>query len=90
MNKRERPMRAGAVHLLYQALIWSVVFALLSLYWGDCTRTAIFVFFAAAQLYTAVRMDNDYDSEELILVKSMLPELDTAAKSVGFAKTSDE
>lgn len=83
MEKRGRPMRVGGIHMLYQAFFCSLVFAILSWIRGEQKLIVIFSGLALVQLYTALRMDTDYENEELILGKTMLRELDQAAAPVG-------
>lgn len=88
MEGRQRPMRSGGVHLLFQSAIWALVFGIISLANCDWTLPIIFISLGAVQIYTAVRMDMGYEDEEFLVLSSMLETLDKAAAKFGFRPNS--
>jgi len=79
MAKRQRPIRASGVHLLYQSGIFALIFSVLAAANYEWRLTAVFLAFCGFQLFAAVRMDFEYEDEEAILIRSMLNLLDEAA-----------
>jgi hypothetical protein len=90
MEKRGRPIRASGVHLLYQSGILALIFSGLAATNHEWRIVAIFLVFCGAQLYTAARMDFEFEDEELVLIRSMLGLLDEAAKKLNFRTESAE
>jgi hypothetical protein len=88
MAKRQRPMRAGGVHLLYQSAICAFAFGAFSIIKSEWPLATVFFLMAFVQIYTAARMDFEYEEEELLLVQSMQPQLDKAAAKLKLAPTT--
>ena len=69
---------------MYQAVLLALLFLGWSLCHSAWKSAIIFAVFAAAQFYTALRIDEEYENEELVLVKGLEAELDKAAEKLGF------
>lgn len=85
METRGRPVRAAAVHSLYQAYFCSLAFMIISLLYNKYYLSLLFFVLGSLQLFTAVRLDFDYEDEELIVIKQFQSELDKAAARLGFS-----
>ncbi len=83
MEKRNRPVRAGAIHLLYQASLFAVIFGALSWVYGHSFSRWIFFSMAFIEAFTAIVGDINFEDEEFILIQKHVDDLDKAAKSLG-------
>jgi hypothetical protein len=87
---RGRPMRSAGVHLLYQAALCDLPFICIAAYQAKFGTSLIFALIGASLTYTAIRMDNDYENEELLLVKSIPDLVDKAASTLGIERPNQE
>lgn len=83
---RNRPIRAAGIHLLYQGSLYAIPFVVYGLSLGSYCRATILVATSAVLLATAIRMDNAYEDEMLMVVKAHLDKADGAAKLLGLSK----
>jgi|ERR1019366_5785758 hypothetical protein len=90
MAKRQRPMRASGVHLLYQSGIFAFIFSVLAATYHERWVAAVLLVFCGLQLFTAARIDFEYENEELILIRTMLKLLDEAAAKLNLRAESAE
>jgi hypothetical protein len=90
MGRRQRPIRASGIHLLYQSGILALIFSVVAASLHEWMKAVVFVTFCAIQLFTAAKMDFEYEDEELILIRSMLKLLDEAAAKFGLSTSSAE
>jgi hypothetical protein len=84
LKRRERPIRAAGIHLLFQAGILALPFIVASFCIWNPSKITFFFVAAIAIFYTAIRMDKEYERELFIVVRSIEPRVDHAANILGF------
>ena len=95
LQKRNRPMRAAGIHMLYQAGTCAFFFLLLSIAAAaqkhstlahSVEKAALFGVLFLILLGTAIKMDIEFEDEMVLLVESLPNVADEAASALGIRK----
>ncbi|MGH6770094.1 MAG: hypothetical protein ACRECO_13850, partial [Xanthobacteraceae bacterium] len=77
--------RAGGIHMLYQAGLLALPFALIT-FRKDWMLAIFFSGLASILLVTAILADSNYEEEELLFLKSSPAAADTVAAQLGYER----